>query len=46
MIFANFISHENRKLTQRIYHTNNQLVRTCEVVSLGTRRKIAGWCFP
>ena len=26
---VNFISHENSKLTQRIYHTNSQFVRTC-----------------
>nr|YP_010245174.1 RNA polymerase beta'' subunit [Echinaria capitata]QTJ28732.1 RNA polymerase beta'' subunit [Echinaria capitata] len=30
---ANFISHENSKLTQRIYHTNSQFVRTCLVVN-------------
>nr|YP_010547448.1 RNA polymerase beta'' subunit [Bouteloua dactyloides]UYL23429.1 RNA polymerase beta'' subunit [Bouteloua dactyloides] len=29
----NFISHENSKLTQRIYHTNSQFVRTCLVVN-------------
>nr|YP_009346171.1 RNA polymerase beta'' subunit [Streptochaeta spicata]AOR40736.1 RNA polymerase beta'' subunit [Streptochaeta spicata] len=30
---VNFISHENSKLTQRIYHTNSQFVRTCLVVN-------------
>nr|YP_009157979.1 RNA polymerase beta' subunit [Pariana campestris]AKH04675.1 RNA polymerase beta' subunit [Pariana campestris] len=28
-----FISHENSKLTQRIFHTNSQFVRTCLVVN-------------
>ncbi|YP_009266414.1 RNA polymerase beta' subunit-2 (chloroplast) [Oryza brachyantha] len=30
---VNFISHENSKLTQRIYHTNSQFVRTCLVLN-------------
>nr|YP_009134856.1 RNA polymerase beta'' subunit [Bambusa arnhemica]YP_010892353.1 RNA polymerase beta'' subunit [Bambusa ooh]AIM52944.1 RNA polymerase beta'' subunit [Bambusa arnhemica]WJP00602.1 RNA polymerase beta'' subunit [Bambusa ooh] len=30
---VNFLSHENSKLTQRIYHTNSQFVRTCLVVN-------------
>ena len=30
---VNFISHENSKLTQRIYHTNSQFVRTCLVMN-------------
>nr|YP_010370356.1 RNA polymerase beta'' subunit [Macrochloa tenacissima]UOW78652.1 RNA polymerase beta'' subunit [Macrochloa tenacissima] len=30
---VNFISHENSTLTQRIYHTNSQFVRTCLVVN-------------
>nr|YP_009649701.1 RNA polymerase beta '' subunit [Desmazeria sicula]QCD14687.1 RNA polymerase beta '' subunit [Desmazeria sicula] len=30
---VNFISHENSKLTQRIYNTNSQFVRTCLVVN-------------
>nr|YP_009451677.1 RNA polymerase beta'' subunit [Nardus stricta]ARQ27991.1 RNA polymerase beta'' subunit [Nardus stricta] len=30
---VNFISHENSKLTQRIYHTTSQFVRTCLVVN-------------
>nr|YP_009135517.1 RNA polymerase beta'' subunit [Raddia brasiliensis]AIM53692.1 RNA polymerase beta'' subunit [Raddia brasiliensis] len=30
---VSFISHENSKLTQRIYHTNSQFVRTCLVVN-------------
>nr|UFH82312.1 RNA polymerase beta'' subunit [Ehrharta longifolia] len=30
---VHFISHENSKLTQRIYHTNSQFVRTCLVVN-------------
>lgn len=30
---VNFISHENSKLTQRIYQTTSQFVRTCLVVN-------------
>ncbi|KQJ96978.1 hypothetical protein BRADI_3g28076v3 [Brachypodium distachyon] len=30
---VNLISHENSKLTQRIYHTTSQFVRTCLVVN-------------
>nr|YP_009135850.1 RNA polymerase beta'' subunit [Lithachne pauciflora]AIM54026.1 RNA polymerase beta'' subunit [Lithachne pauciflora] len=30
---VSFLSHENSKLTQRIYHTNSQFVRTCLVVN-------------
>jgi DNA-directed RNA polymerase subunit beta' len=30
---ANFISHENSKLAQRIYHMNSQFVRTCLVMN-------------
>nr|YP_009246015.1 RNA polymerase beta' subunit [Distichlis bajaensis]AMB35912.1 RNA polymerase beta' subunit [Distichlis bajaensis] len=36
---VNFISHENSKLTQRIYHTNSQFVRTCLVVNWGQEEK-------
>jgi DNA-directed RNA polymerase subunit beta' len=30
---VNFISHENNKLTQRIYHTNSQFVWNCLIVN-------------
>nr|YP_009156115.1 RNA polymerase beta '' subunit [Anthoxanthum odoratum]AJV89022.1 RNA polymerase beta '' subunit [Anthoxanthum odoratum] len=36
---VNFISHENSKLTQRIYHTNSQFVRTCLVVNWEQEKK-------
>nr|YP_009156366.1 RNA polymerase beta'' subunit [Brachyelytrum aristosum]AJV89271.1 RNA polymerase beta'' subunit [Brachyelytrum aristosum] len=39
---VNFISHENSKLTQRIYHTNSQFVRTCLVVNWEQEKKEEG----